>query len=79
MVPLKYLSNISRTVEMSLIHSEINLVLTWSKNCNISNGAANQDSKFEITATKSFFSENFIYSRYCKTITINEIKFEKSN
>ena len=53
MVPLKYLSNISRTVEMSLIHFEINLVLTWSKNCNISNGAANQDPKFEITA--SFF------------------------
>ena len=54
MVPLKYLSNISRTVEMSLIHSEVNLVLTWSKNCNISNGAANQNPKFEITATKNF-------------------------
>ena len=29
-VPLKYLSNFWRTVEMSLINSEINLILTWS-------------------------------------------------
>ena len=29
-VPLKYLSNFWRTVEMSLINPEINLILTWS-------------------------------------------------
>ena len=33
MDPLKYLSNFWRTLEMSLINCEINLVLTWSRNC----------------------------------------------
>ena len=30
-VPLKYLSNFWRTLEMPLINCEINLILTWSK------------------------------------------------
>ena len=33
MVPLKYLSNFWRTLEMSLINCEINLNLNWSKKC----------------------------------------------
>ena len=33
MVPLKYLSNFWRTLEMPLINCEINLILTWSANC----------------------------------------------
>ena len=33
MVPLKYLSNIWITLEMSLINCEIRLILTLSKNC----------------------------------------------
>ena len=33
MVPLKYLSNFWRTLEMPLINCEINLFLTWSENC----------------------------------------------
>ena len=33
MVPLKYLSNFWRTLEMLLINCEINLMLTWSENC----------------------------------------------
>ena len=33
MVPLKYLNNFWRTLEMSLINCEINLILTWSANC----------------------------------------------
>ena len=32
MVPLKYLSNFWRTLEMPLINCEINLILTWSTN-----------------------------------------------
>ena len=31
MVPLKYLSNFWRTLEMPLINCEIELILTWSK------------------------------------------------
>ena len=33
MVPLKYLSNFWRTLEMPLINCEVNLILTWSADC----------------------------------------------
>ena len=33
MVPLKYLSNFWRTLEMPLINCEIELILNWSANC----------------------------------------------
>ena len=33
MVPLKYLSNFWRTLEMPLINCEIELILDWSANC----------------------------------------------
>ena len=33
MVPLKYLSNFWRTLQMPLINCEIGLILTWFKNC----------------------------------------------
>ena len=33
MVPLKYLSNFWRTLEMPLINCEVNLILTWSLTC----------------------------------------------
>ena len=43
MVPLKYLSNFWRTLEMSLTNCEINLILTWSTDCVIvSTNVANQ-------------------------------------
>ena len=53
MVPLKYLSNFWRTLEMYLINCEINFVLTWSANCVIvSTNVANENATFEITDTK---------------------------
>ena len=52
MVSLYYLSNFWRTIEMPLINCEINPGLAWSKNCVISNAAANQDTTFEITDAK---------------------------
>ena len=33
MVPLKYLSNFCRTLEIPLINCEVELILTWSENC----------------------------------------------
>ena len=33
MVPLKYLNNFWRFLEMPLINCEINLILIWSANC----------------------------------------------
>ena len=55
MVPLKYLSNFWRTLEMPLINCEINLILTWSSTCVIvSTNIANQVATFEITDTKLY-------------------------
>ena len=58
MVPLKYLSNFWRTLEMPLINCEINLILTWSTNCVIvSTNHANQNATFAITDTKLYVPE----------------------
>ena len=55
MVPLKYLSNFWRTIEMPLINCEINLILTWSANCVIIyTDFANQNPTFEITESKLY-------------------------
>ena len=55
MVPLKYLSNFWRTLEMSLINCEVNLILTWSSTCVIASViVANQAATFEITDTKLY-------------------------
>ena len=53
MVPLKYLSNFWRTLEMPLINSEVNLILTWSSTCVITNSTG--AGTFEITDTKLYF------------------------
>ena len=54
-VPLKYLSNFWRTLEMPLINCEINLVLTWSSTCVlIATGVPNQVATFAITDTKFY-------------------------
>ena len=52
MIPLKYLSNFWRTLEMPLINCEVELILTWSENCVIiSTNVANQNPTFTITET----------------------------
>ena len=51
-VPLKYLSNFWRTLEMLFINYEVNLILTWSKDCIIS--SATRETKFAITETKLY-------------------------
>ena len=54
-VPLKYLSNFWRTLEMPLINCEINLILTGSSTCVIASVIlANQAATFEITDTKRY-------------------------
>ena len=37
MISLKYLSNFWRTLEMLLSNCEVNLILTWSSTCVITN------------------------------------------
>ena len=52
-VPLKYLSNFWRTLEMSLINCEINLILTWSDDCVIYSATGATD--FKVTDTSFMF------------------------
>ena len=55
MVPLEYLSNFWRTLEMSAINCEVNLILTWSPNCVILyTNVPNQIPTFTITETKAY-------------------------
>ena len=77
MVPLEYLSNFSRTLELSLINYEINLVLTGSKTCVItSNASANQETTFAIIDAKKLCSSwNSMNSRWYKAIAAVEIRF----
>ena len=51
-VPLKHLSNFWRTLEMSLINCEVNLILTWPKDCVTTNST--DAGKFAITETKLY-------------------------
>ena len=54
-VPLKYLSNFWRTLEMPLINCEINPILTWSNRCFIiDNPTTVQEITFTITDTKIY-------------------------
>ena len=54
-VPIKYLSNFWRTLEMSLINCEVNLILAWPENCVIiPTNVANQNAMFAITHTNLY-------------------------
>ena len=55
MVPLKYVSNIWRTLEMPLINCDNSLHLKWSKKCIIvSETANNQNPIFQVNDTKLY-------------------------
>ena len=55
MVPLKYLSNFWRTLEMPLINCEVNLILTRLSTCDlIVTNIPNQNATFAITDTKLY-------------------------
>ena len=55
MVPIKYLSNFWRHLEMPLINCEVNLILTWSEKCVIvSTDVAAEEGKFVITDTNLY-------------------------
>ena len=54
-IPLKYLSNFWRTLEMPSINCEIDLILSWSNRCFIiDNPIAGQHPTFTITDTKLY-------------------------
>ena len=52
MVPLNYLSNFWRTLEMPLINCEVSLILTWSSTCVITNSTG--AGTFKVSDTKLY-------------------------
>ena len=69
MVPLKYLSNFSKTFKMPLIYCEFNLMLTWSENCFLVPGAvANQMPLFTLSYTKLYVAVETLSSHNAKLI-----------
>ena len=55
MVPLKYLRNFWRTLEMPLINCEVNVIVTWPADCIINyTNVANQVLTFAITETNLY-------------------------
>ena len=54
MVPLEYLSNFWRTLEIPLTNCETNFTQNWSVNCVISNAIHNQAITIAITDTKLY-------------------------
>ena len=88
-VPLKYLSNFFRSLEMPLINCKIKLNLTWKKECILSNKAG--DAVFIINDTKLYVpvvtlskedNEDFIdqqHKGFQRSIYWNEYKTKEQN
>ena len=88
-VPLKYLSNFFRSLEMPIINCEIKLNLTWKKECVLSTGAG--EAVFIINDTKLYVSvvilskednKDFIEQQnkgFQRSIYWNEYKTEEIN
>ena len=71
MVPLKYLSNFWRTLEMPLINCEVNLILTWSSTCVlVSTNIQNQNATFAITDTKLYVPVVTLSTQVFSTVKI---------
>ena len=57
MVPLKYLSNFCRILEMNLINCEVSLDLNWSENCvMVATNEEDQATTFSIIDAKLYVS-----------------------
>ena len=88
-VPLKYLSNFFRSLEMPLINCKIKLNLTWKKECVLSTGAG--EAVFIINDTKLYVpvvtlskedNKDFMeqkYERFQRSIYWNEYKTKEIN
>ena len=63
-VPLKYLSNFWRSLEMPLINCKVYLELNWIENCILS--SAEDPAKFEITDAKLHVPVVTLSTKDCK-------------
>ena len=67
-MPLKYLRNLGRTLEMTPIDCEINLISTWFENCVIS--SANGKRKIAITDTNLYVLVTNLSDQHNKLILL---------
>ena len=69
MVPLNYLSNFWRTLALSLIYCEINILLTWSLEFILVTGTAiDQKLKFTITDAKCYVAVETSSAQYTEKL-----------
>ena len=71
-VPLKYLSNFFRSLEMPLINCKIKLNLTWKKECVLSTGVG--EAVFIITIQNCTFQLLICQKKIIKILLSNKIK-----
>ena len=71
-VPLKYLSNFFRSLEMPLINCKIKLNLTWKKECVLSTGDG--EAVFIINDTKLYVQLLLCQKKIIKILLSNKIK-----
>ena len=75
-VPLKYLSNFWRSLEMSLMNCKIHLELNWVKNCVMSSAVG--VTTFKITNTKLYIPIVTLSSKHnAKLVTLLEDGFNR--
>ena len=61
-VPLKYVSNFFRSLEMPLINCKIDLELTWNKNCVLcSNFTGNNNQVTFVITNNKLYHRYFVY------------------
>ena len=80
-VPLKYLSNFWRTLEMSLINCEVNLILTWLSTCVITNStgegtcAITNTTLYQLKIMQKYFKNyNLVIKEQITGINISQIQ-----
>ena len=73
MVPLKYLSNFWRTLEMLLINCEVNIILTWSSTCVITATISTQENTKLLQQLKSAFKRLINWNKYLSKPNLNHL------
>ena len=64
-VPLKYLSNFWRSLEMSLINCKVELSLNWIEKCVLTTAANGNKATFKITDANFMYQLLFFSRRQC--------------
>ena len=77
-IPLKYLSNFWKSLNIPLINCEVELILTWSKNCVLADMTVNGDADPAIVAPSGATFKIKETKLYVPVVTLskeNDIKF----